>query len=185
MLLHTISNTCRMQWECHDFDYKGGFTLGSKTKETPTSSNPIGWEQNFKLKEFTLGSGFKVWKKEVGLMGHPFPVKSHRSTLKKHSWFEKPIFRPKVRSFKVCFGPKPDVSPPSTTHWLSLEYWHAISHNGTCQILIHTSGTKGHSTLWARTMTMKLWGSLKYSSEGCTMKNWNSILFHHGPSSVV
>ena len=62
-----------MQWECHDFDYKGGFTLGSKTKETPTSSNPIGRKQNFGL-EFTLGSGYKVGKKEVALMWHPFPT---------------------------------------------------------------------------------------------------------------
>lgn len=37
--------------------------LGSKTKETPKSNNPIDQEQTLGLKKFTLGSKSKVFKK--------------------------------------------------------------------------------------------------------------------------
>ena len=38
---------------------KGGFKLGSRTKETPIFSAPIGREQKYGPQEFTVGSGFK------------------------------------------------------------------------------------------------------------------------------
>ena len=46
--------------------YEHGFLILSKTKETPGLPNPIVREPNFELKEFTLGSGSKVWKKWSG-----------------------------------------------------------------------------------------------------------------------
>jgi len=43
-------------------------SLGSKTKDTPQSSDHIGREQNLGPKDFTLESGSKVWKNEVVLL---------------------------------------------------------------------------------------------------------------------
>ena len=51
---------------------KVALTLGSKTRKTPKSSDPIGQELNSGPKEFMLGSGSKVWKMEVVLMWHRF-----------------------------------------------------------------------------------------------------------------
>lgn len=41
---------------------KGGFTLGSTTKETLNLSNMFGGGKSYRPKEFALMYGFKVWK---------------------------------------------------------------------------------------------------------------------------
>ena len=46
---------------------KIGYRLGCKTKETPQLRDLIGGVQNYGPKEFTLGSMFEIWKKEVTL----------------------------------------------------------------------------------------------------------------------
>ena len=57
---------------------KGGFTLGSKTEETPKwTRHPTGQEQNFGPKEFTLGS----MSNEVVLKWYHIPSKSLQSLL--------------------------------------------------------------------------------------------------------
>ena len=50
-------------------------TLGSKTKETPTSSNYIGWKNIPRHKELTLGYVQFLEKNEVTLWRHYFHIK--------------------------------------------------------------------------------------------------------------
>ena len=56
----------------HNTEAKGWFiSLGFNAKETPNIERAMDWEQNFGLKEFTLGFNSKVWKKnEVAQMWH-------------------------------------------------------------------------------------------------------------------
>lgn len=55
---------------------KGRFTLGSKIKKTSKSNNPIGLEQTFGPKEFTLGYGSKYEINKVTSLCHHHPAKS-------------------------------------------------------------------------------------------------------------
>lgn len=60
---------------------------GSNTKETPKSTDRIGWEQNFGSKEFTLGPSPRYKSMKRVLMWHHFLTKCWQSQLLKKILF--------------------------------------------------------------------------------------------------
>jgi hypothetical protein len=70
-------------------------------RSSNTNSNLIGWEQNLGPNEFALGSGSKVWKSQVVLMGHHF---SHHMSLVSIQENTHPGLRNLSSSFGLIFS---------------------------------------------------------------------------------